>query len=180
MGPTVSVETGLRLSRSSITGTVEIEPRVSLLIRGGETSRWRAAYGTHSQSPGIEKLLQSAGRIVILTTVKSSKTFAGDVEIVQLAANSNQVDLTQALQWLAAEQQVNELHVEAGSVLCGALLQAGLVDEVIIYMAPHLMGDSAKGLFHLPQIASMQQRIGLDITDIRAVGTDWRIIARPK
>ena len=59
MGKRLSVEAGLRLSRSSITGTVEVEPRLSLLVRGSDTWRWRAAYGSHSQSPGIEKLLQS-------------------------------------------------------------------------------------------------------------------------
>jgi outer membrane receptor for ferrienterochelin and colicin len=59
MGQRLSVEAGLRLSRSSISGTVEVEPRVSVLVRGSDTFRWRAAYGSHSQSPGIEKLLQS-------------------------------------------------------------------------------------------------------------------------
>lgn len=59
MGKRLSSEAGLRLSRSSITGNVEVEPRLSLLFRGGDTWRWRAAYGSHSQSPGIEKLLQS-------------------------------------------------------------------------------------------------------------------------
>jgi outer membrane receptor for ferrienterochelin and colicin len=59
LGPRVSVEAGLRLSRSTITRTAELEPRVSLLLKAGDTSRFRAAYGSHSQSPGIEKLLQS-------------------------------------------------------------------------------------------------------------------------
>lgn len=59
MGKRLSAEAGLRLSRSSITGNVEVEPRLSLLLRGSDTWRWRAAYGSHSQSPGIEKLLQS-------------------------------------------------------------------------------------------------------------------------
>lgn len=59
MGKRVSGETGLRLSRSSLTGNLQVEPRLSLLVRGGESSRWRAAYGSHSQSPGIEKLIQS-------------------------------------------------------------------------------------------------------------------------
>lgn len=59
MGKRLSVEAGLRLSRSSITRNVEVEPRLSVLLRGSDTWRWRAAYGSHSQSPGIEKLLQS-------------------------------------------------------------------------------------------------------------------------
>lgn len=59
MGSRLSTEVGLRLSRSSITGNVEVEPRLSVLVRGSDTWRWRAAFGAHSQSPGIEKLLQS-------------------------------------------------------------------------------------------------------------------------
>jgi diaminohydroxyphosphoribosylaminopyrimidine deaminase/5-amino-6-(5-phosphoribosylamino)uracil reductase len=78
-----------------------------------------------------------------------------------------------------AKRGINEIMVEAGSTLNGALLEAGLIDELIIYMAPKLMGDSAKGLFHLPELHEMAQNIDLDITDIRAVGDDWRITATP-
>ncbi len=88
------------------------------------------------------------------------------------------VDLTALMQMLAAEHEVNEVLVEAGPTLNGALLNAGLIDEVIIYMAPHLMGDAARGLFHLPGLQQMNQRIALDIQDIRAVGCDWRISAK--
>ena len=59
-----------------------------------------------------------------------------------------------------------------------AMLQAGLIDEVVIYMAPLLMGDAARGLFHLPGLERMEQRIGLEITDLRAVGQDLRITAK--
>jgi len=68
--------------------------------------------------------------------------------------------------------------VEAGSTLNGALLQAGLIDEMVIYVAPKLMGDNAKGLFHLPALAKMSEAIDLNITDIRSVGKDLRITAR--
>ncbi len=73
--------------------------------------------------------------------------------------------------------QINEVHLEAGATLCGALLQAGLVDELVVYMAPQLMGDAARGLFVLPGLEHMQQRIRLSISDIRAIGDDWRISA---
>ncbi|HIO91663.1 MAG TPA: bifunctional diaminohydroxyphosphoribosylaminopyrimidine deaminase/5-amino-6-(5-phosphoribosylamino)uracil reductase RibD [Leucothrix mucor] len=78
-----------------------------------------------------------------------------------------------------AKREINEVHVEAGQTLTGALLQEGLVDELIIYMAPTLMGSDARGLFNLPLLESMQDRIHLDIKDIRAIGRDWRIIANP-
>lgn len=131
--------------------------------------------------PQQARIFQPAGPVIILTTSEKNAACTRDnVVIVRIAESGGQVDLYQALNWLAEQRQVNELHVEAGSILCGALLEADLVDEVVIYMAPHIMGDSAKGLFHLPQIASMNQRIGLDIMDIRALGKDWRITARPK
>lgn len=78
-----------------------------------------------------------------------------------------------------AKREINEVHVEAGQTLTGALLQEGLVDELIIYMAPTLMGSDARGLFNLPLLESMQDRMHLDIKDIRAIGRDWRIIANP-
>ena len=141
----------------------------------------RVVVDSKLRCPQQAKIFQSAGPIIILTTSeKNAACTRENVSVVRLADNNGQVDLYQALNWLAEKQQVNELHVEAGSILSGALLEADLADEVVIYMAPHIMGDGAKGLFHLPQIAGMQQRIGLDIVDVRAVGTDWRITARPK
>lgn len=99
-------------------------------------------------------------------------------EIVMLPARNSRVDLT-ALMHELAEQQVNEVMVEAGAGLTGALLQEHLVDEIIIYMAPKLMGDAACGLFHLPGLDSMAQSIALDIDDVRKVGVDWRFTIRP-
>ncbi len=74
--------------------------------------------------------------------------------------------------------QYNEVLLEAGATLTGAMLQAGFVDELIIYMAPNLMGSEARGLFNLPGLDSMKQRIDLQIEDIRSVGRDFRITAR--
>jgi diaminohydroxyphosphoribosylaminopyrimidine deaminase/5-amino-6-(5-phosphoribosylamino)uracil reductase len=93
-------------------------------------------------------------------------------------SDKGRVDLHQLMSHLV-ECEINDVMVEAGSVLNGALLQAGLIDELIIYMAPKLMGDSARGLFHLPALQAMAQNIDLTITDIRAVGNDWRITALP-
>jgi len=64
--------------------------------------------------------------------------------------------------------------VECGSTLAGALLQVGLVDELAIYMAPLLLGDKARGLFQLPELAQMSERWELEILEMRAVGRDWR------
>lgn len=101
-----------------------------------------------------------------------------DLNLMVTKSDKGRVDLKQLMGQLA-ELEINDVMVEAGSVLNGALLQAGLIDELIIYMAPKLMGDSARGLFHLPALQAMAQNIDLTITDIRAVGHDWRITALP-
>lgn len=87
------------------------------------------------------------------------------------------VDLHALLQMLAQEHEANEVLVEAGARLCGAFLQAGLLDELVIYMAPKLLGSDARPLFDLP-LLHMAQAVDLHITDIRAVGSDWRISCR--
>lgn len=73
------------------------------------------------------------------------------------------------------EDGINEVHVEAGATLTGKLIEAGFADELLIYMAPHLMGSAARPLFQL-SLQQMSARIALDIKDIRAVGGDWRIL----
>ena len=69
--------------------------------------------------------------------------------------------------------------LEAGATLSGAFMQAGLIDEVVVYMAPLLMGDTARGLLSLPGIVNMSDACNLEIMDVRAVGKDWRIVAKP-
>lgn len=102
-----------------------------------------------------------------------------DARIVSLPDIDGRVNLP-ALMGFLAEQQLNDVLVEAGPSLNGALLQHQLIDELVIYMAPKLMGDGARGLFNLPAIQSMTQSVDLDIIDIRAVGKDWRFTVIPK
>ncbi len=68
--------------------------------------------------------------------------------------------------------------MEAGAELAGAFLQAGLVDEFVVYMAPKLLGSSARPLLTLP-FERMDQQVSLDIQDVRQVGDDLRITAKP-
>lgn len=77
-----------------------------------------------------------------------------------------------------AARQCNEILVESGPRLAGALLQAGLLDELIVYMAPALLGDRALPLLELP-IDSMADKVQLKWEDVRKVGTDWRFTAVP-
>lgn len=97
--------------------------------------------------------------------------------LLLLPEQNGQVDLPALLRKLAEEHEVNEVLVEAGAKLCGAFLQAGLLDELVVYVAPKLLGSEARPLFDLP-LVSMAQAMDLQIADIRAVGDDWRILCR--
>lgn len=110
---------------------------------------------------------------------RSDALKAAGVDLIQLPDASHQrVDLKALLQALA-QRNLNEVLVEAGPVLNGALLHAKLVDEFILYYAPKLMGGDARSMFALPELTAMQQVPDLEISDIRYVGRDIRLRAKP-
>ncbi|MGH8183719.1 MAG: bifunctional diaminohydroxyphosphoribosylaminopyrimidine deaminase/5-amino-6-(5-phosphoribosylamino)uracil reductase RibD [Rhodanobacteraceae bacterium] len=88
------------------------------------------------------------------------------------------LDLDEVLKLLAA-RGVNELQVEAGPTLCGALFDQGLVDELLLYVAPALLGDSARPLLGLPPLTSMADRWHMRLMDRRQIGADARLRLRP-
>ena len=73
---------------------------------------------------------------------------------------------------------INEVHAEAGFKLNGSLLREGLVDELLLYLAPCLVGDAARGMFDLPPLGSLAGRRQLSIRDLRLLGPDLRLLAR--
>ena len=100
-------------------------------------------------------------------------------EIVPLPDVGGRVSLP-ALMAALAGRGVNEVHTECGPTLAGALLGSGLVDEIVVYLAPALLGDAARGMFTLPGVAAMRDRIGLEITGVARLGADLRIDAVPR
>ncbi len=133
--------------------------------------------------PSDARIAALDGECTVYTTinVENKNDYPFTIEVVspeKVAAKNKQIDLTLLMNDLA-KKEINLLHVEAGSVLSGALLKNDLVDEIIIYMAPHIMGDAAKGLFHLPELEQMKDRISLSIKDVRTIGNDIRITLRP-
>ena len=88
-----------------------------------------------------------------------------------------QVDLSALLQALG-QRGINELHVEAGPKLSGALLREGLVDEFLLYLSPCLIGDTGRGLFSMPGMESLADRPQLKILSMQMLGSDLRVLAR--
>ena len=94
------------------------------------------------------------------------------------AGNDGRVSLPAAM-GLLAELEFNEVHVEAGAVLSGALLRENLIDEVILYTAPVLLGDGAAGLFRLAKLEDMAQRPSFRVLEAGRVGPDVRLVLAP-
>lgn len=133
-------------------------------------------------TPEAAKMFSLEGDTLIVTASGDPNRVAvyvnAGAEVLCLPGSVGKVDLTALLEHLG-EQQINEVLVEAGTVLSGGLLGAGLVDELIIYLSPHIMGNNARGMFNLPAIEQMADRIPMQINDVTAVGDDWRITATP-
>ncbi|WP_311066067.1 bifunctional diaminohydroxyphosphoribosylaminopyrimidine deaminase/5-amino-6-(5-phosphoribosylamino)uracil reductase RibD [Halomonas sp. DWK9] len=128
--------------------------------------------------------LREPGRTLIITTDQHSeekrrKLAAAGAEIQVLPAEAGRIALADMLRWLADNEQVNELLVETGATLAGALLEANLVDELQLFVAPTLLGGEARPLFTLPGITHMADQKRLTIKESRAVGQDWWMVATP-
>jgi len=148
---------------------------------GGWRQPLRVILDPDLQIPAEARMLGLEGNTLVITRTGCAalSPLTSITEVIEVAGQAGRLDLSQVMA-LLAEREINEVTVESGATLCGALLEAGLVDELVIYMAPILMGDAARGLFHLPAISTMAQRRPLHIRDIRAVGSDWRITAVPE
>lgn len=103
---------------------------------------------------------------------------AKGAELVCLPNQTQQVDLAQLMQ-LLAHRGVNNVLVEAGQGINGALLNARLIDEFVFYYAPKLMGSAAHAMFAMPEFTVMQQVPELQLFDVRQVGVDIRVRAKP-
>lgn len=176
---------GLRARSSALmtgVGTVLADdPNLTVRLDGAERQPLRVIVDTHLSTPVTARVLQQPGRTLIVTAVEDGEAAealrAGGAEVRVLPDRQDRVDLSATLD-LLGQLGMNEVMLETGATLSGSMLCAGLIDELIIYMAPVLMGDAARGLFHLPGLAHMADRVSLSISDIRRVGDDWRITAQ--
>ena len=100
------------------------------------------------------------------------------VALAAVETRADGLDLHQVLHLLAA-RGMNEVQVEAGPALCGALLAAGLVDELLLYVAPMLLGDAARPLLVIGSPATISGRFGLRLVEQRQLGDDLRLLLRP-
>jgi diaminohydroxyphosphoribosylaminopyrimidine deaminase/5-amino-6-(5-phosphoribosylamino)uracil reductase len=156
------------------------DPR--LTVRHVQTSRQplRIVVDRNLELPLSARLLEGGNVLVFAAAEDREKTrllAQAGAEVVVLPDSGGKVDLPRMLDELG-RRGLNEILVESGNRLNGALLRAGLVDELVLYFAPHLLGDSARGMFDLRELTALDQRVDLRLHDLRRIGTDLRIVAR--
>jgi diaminohydroxyphosphoribosylaminopyrimidine deaminase/5-amino-6-(5-phosphoribosylamino)uracil reductase len=137
----------------------------------------RVVFDSALRIPKSARVLSGPGAALVLTAVADRS--CDGAETASCPAADGRVDLQAAMLELG-RRELNEVLVEAGPVLTGAMLQAGLVDELICYVAPTLMGDAAQPLARLPGMNRLADSIRLDTVDVRQIGGDWRAIMRPR
>lgn len=150
-----------------------------LTVREVATSRQplRVIVDRHGDTPATAKVL-AGGNALVVTAGARSAGWPADVDVLTLPDVDGRVDLAALMRSLAA-RGVNELHVEAGAKLNGALLEAGLVDEILHYVAPSVLGDAARGMFERAvPLEALGGRAALAWHAVDRVGVDLRLIAR--
>ena len=137
-----------------------------------------------STPPGAKIFKQNPDSVYIATTVEDEEehellnNVGANIQVFP-EKSSGMMDMKLVLEAMAL-LECNEVLVEAGAGMNGPLLAAGLIDELIVYMAPNVLGDTARGMFSLPPLIAMDQRREFEITDLRKIGNDLRLMLRPK
>lgn len=167
-------------------GTVAADnPRMTVRIESDD--RWQPPLrvivdSTLRTSPDAT-IVNDEAPTLILTSIDVSQNRASALreagaQIDTVAMSGKRLDLQAVLEKLA-EYEINEVLVEAGPMLNGALLQAGLLDELVLYQAPHLLGPDARPMFDFPALTTMSDRPSFKLLSTRRIGDDWRMRLTP-
>ncbi len=161
-------------------GTVK-DDDPQLTVRDVATTRQplRVVIDSRLETP-IDARILGAGTLIFAAARDETKARALEsrgAEIIVLPSAHGKVELPGVLRELA-RRGVNELHVEAGYKLNGSMLNEGCVDELVIYQAPGIIGDAARGMFNLPELTELSQKRKLTVSDVHRFGPDIRVIAR--
>ena len=152
-----------------------------LSVREVATNRQpvRAVIDTGLQVPENARLFDGSPVWVFTASddpIKAQRLADRNVKVVRMPLDNDRVHLPSVMRWLG-ENDINEVHVEAGAVLSGALLRAGCVDQILAYVAPLLLG-AGRPIAELPVLQSLDEGMRFEFHDVTAVGPDVRLLAR--
>jgi len=157
------------------------DPRMDVRLVPSSWQPLRVVVDSQLRTPPPARLLGEPGRSLIATTIADATRFAPlqhhSTEVLTLPAVDGRVDLAALLAELG-RRSVNELHVEGGALLTTALLKSGLVDEMLLYIAPKLLAGH-RGMVDWPALTRLQDGLALEWQDAEMVGPDLRARLRP-
>ena len=141
----------------------------------------RIVLDSRRRMPPTAKLLGLDGRVVVYSTVsaENSELLNNENVDLRLAGSGDRIDLQTVLESLAAEYQCNDVLIEAGPTLCGAFFQSKLVDELVVYIAPKLLGSDAKPLLDLVGITQISAAPEFQIIETQQVDNDVKLVLKP-
>jgi len=147
-----------------------------------ERSPLRVVLDSQLRTPGAARVYRETGRALIYTTMRVGGAAGayGSARLLTAPDAAGKVDARFVLESLAADHECNEVLLEAGATLSGAFLQAGLVDELIVYLAPTLLGSDARPLLEMTGLTALEQAPRLRIVDTVRLGADIRLTLTPE
>jgi diaminohydroxyphosphoribosylaminopyrimidine deaminase/5-amino-6-(5-phosphoribosylamino)uracil reductase len=155
-------------------------PRLDVRHVATEAQPLRVLVDSQLRTPAQSRLFDAPGRALVYCArtppTAAAALHARQVEVVELPSASADVDLAAMMKDLAS-RDINELHVEAGPTLNGALLREGLIDEFLIYLAPKLIG-AGRGMINMDRLIDLSGAWPLRFEAVQPVGDDLRILAR--
>jgi diaminohydroxyphosphoribosylaminopyrimidine deaminase/5-amino-6-(5-phosphoribosylamino)uracil reductase len=162
-------------------GTV-LDDDPQLTVRDVSTPRQplRVVVDSRLETPLTARVL-AGGKVLVAAAREHLDRIAAleekGAEVMVLPNAAGKVELFDLFRELA-RRELNEIQVEAGHKLNGSLLNEGMVDELLLYLAPDVIGDAARGMFNLPELTNLSGRRRGKIRDVQMVGDDLRVIAR--
>lgn len=169
---------------TSSTTVLRDDPRLDVRLAGATRQPLRVILDSNLETPPNARILDAPGSVLILTAATSAMTRAAleqrGARIVSIErAPTGGLDLKAVIRHLGS-LEANEAWIECGPRLAGALVEARVVDEIVVYVAPTLLGNDARGMFDLPPLASLAARREWTFADVQRVGDDLRIRAQPR
>ena len=154
------------------------DPNMTARLDGVQRQPLRVVLDSNLSTPATAKILSNDGNVLIITSVSGDEPVENrvmdSVEVIRCPASRGKVDLHAAMHELG-RREMNTVLLEAGPRLSGSMIEQGLVDEVIVYLSPDLLGSRTRGMFDIPGVRHLADRIFLEYRDVVAVGRDLRL-----
>jgi diaminohydroxyphosphoribosylaminopyrimidine deaminase/5-amino-6-(5-phosphoribosylamino)uracil reductase len=164
-------------------GTVTADnPRLNARLAEAVVQPLRVVIDGKAQLDPNAALFSVEGSVLVVTASQEDDDgygFDARTELISLIGSDNRVDLAALMDHLG-QRCCNEVLLEAGAGVAGAFVSAGLIDELVVYLAPDLLGSGGRGMFVLRGIGSLSNRICFEISDVQQLGRDLRVTLQPK